>query len=64
MERDIAKYKSFDELYRNTRGEITSPSYRINYGNCQKFNKLVSFIPNTSQLDTQLCFEHRRNNTL
>lgn len=32
----------------------------INYGNCTKFNKQVSFIPNTYQLDTQECFIHRR----
>lgn len=32
----------------------------INYGKCTKFDKVVSFIPNTCQLDTQECFEHRR----
>lgn len=32
----------------------------INYGYCQKFNKSVSFIPNTCQLETQECFVHRR----
>jgi hypothetical protein len=33
----------------------------ISYGNCQKFNKQVSFIPNICQLETQQCFENRRN---
>lgn len=33
----------------------------INYGACDKLNKPVSFIANTCQLDTQECFEHRRN---
>lgn len=33
----------------------------IQYGNCTKFDKEVSFIPNTCQLETQQCFEHRRN---
>lgn len=33
----------------------------INYGNCSKFNKPVSFIPNTCQLETQECFEHRKD---
>jgi hypothetical protein len=33
----------------------------INYGHCDKFNKSVSFLPNTIQIDTQECFEHRRN---
>lgn len=32
----------------------------INYGDCQKFEKSVSFIPNTCQIETQDCFEHRR----
>ncbi len=32
----------------------------INYGTCGKLNKLVTFIPNTFQLDTQYCFEHRK----
>lgn len=31
-----------------------------NYGVCCKFNKQVTFIPNTCQIETQLCFEHRR----
>lgn len=33
----------------------------INYGNCTKFNKEVSFIPNILQVDTQDCFKHRRD---
>lgn len=32
----------------------------INYGQCTKFKKDVSFIPNVLQLDTQECFIHRR----
>lgn len=32
----------------------------LNYGNCNKFNKPVSFIPATIQMDTQDCFKHRR----
>ncbi len=56
MVRDFETYKKFDHLY-----DGTSPSYRINYGNCQKFNKAVSFIPGVCQIDTQYCFEHRRD---
>jgi hypothetical protein len=33
------------------------------YGVCCKFNKEVTFIANTCQLETQNCFEHRRNIT-
>lgn len=32
----------------------------INYGHCSKLDKQVSFIPNTLQLDTQLCFVNRK----
>lgn len=33
--------------------------YLLNYGNCKKFSKSISFIPNICQLETQHCFEHR-----
>ncbi len=33
----------------------------INYGNCTKFDKPVSFLPNTCQIDTQDCFQHRKD---
>jgi len=32
----------------------------LGYGNCNKLNKAVSFIPNTCQIETQHCFVHRR----
>lgn len=32
----------------------------INYGNCTKFEKPVSFIPNQCQIETQDCFVHRK----
>lgn len=32
----------------------------ISYGHCSKLDKHVSFIPNTCQIETQECFEHRR----
>ncbi len=49
MQRDLSK---------PPKKEKPSP---INYGDCLKFNKPVSFIPNTCQLDTQKCFTHRRS---
>lgn len=61
MQRDIVKFKSFNYLFVNEKGQVTSPAYRSNYGHCKKFDKAVSFIPNTCQLDTQECFEHRRD---
>lgn len=33
----------------------------INYGNCSKFNKQVSFIPNTCNPENQNCFKHRKD---
>ena len=33
---------------------------KLQFGNCDKLNKAVSFIPNVCQLDTQECFENRR----
>ena len=34
--------------------------FLIQYGNCSKFQKPVSFIPLICQVDTQDCFTHRR----
>ncbi len=61
MVRDFEKYRSFDHLYTNSQGKVTNPSHRINYGNCNKFNKPVSFIPNRCQPETQDCFIHRKD---
>lgn len=59
LNRDFNKMKSFDYLHKGQE----KASHRINYGNCTKLNISVSFIPNTCQLETQKCFEHRRNNS-
>lgn len=56
MSRDMVKYKSFNHLHNGQE----KASHRVNYGNCTKFNKPVSFIPITCQPQTQHCFEHRR----
>lgn len=34
----------------------------IQYGNCSKLKKKISFIPNILQLETQDCFKHRKLN--
>jgi hypothetical protein len=57
MVRDQVKFNSFAHLYQGQE----KASYRINYGDCQKFNKPVSFIPGICQIDTQQCFKHRKN---
>jgi len=56
MVRDFDKLKNHKESYKGT-GLMD----RLAYGKCSKFNKEVTFIPETMQLDTQECFEHRRN---
>ncbi len=33
----------------------------INYGNCTKFNKDVTFIPNHCQPENRDCFKHRKD---
>lgn len=58
------EYKIAEELTKEA-NKIKVDNYKplqlIQYGNCHKFNKQVSFIPNTCQLETQKCFEHRRS---
>lgn len=49
------------DLSRPPKKETPNP---INYGHCAKFDKPVSFIPATCQLDTQKCFIHRKDYTL
>ncbi|MES2395850.1 MAG: hypothetical protein V4549_07600 [Bacteroidota bacterium] len=55
MERDIEKLKAHKLTY-----EGTGLMDQLAFGGCTKFNKPVSFIPNTCQLETQNCFKHRR----
>lgn len=33
----------------------------LGYGDCLKFDKPISFIPLTCQLETQNCFKHRKD---
>lgn len=55
MIRDFDKLQKHKDSYKGT-GLMD----RLAYGDCKKLNKPVSFIPNTCQLDTQKCFEHRK----
>lgn len=59
MERNIEKYKSFDHLHVNEKGQVVN-AFRCQYGKCTKFDKEVSFLPNTCQVYTQDCFVHRK----
>ena len=58
--------EKFDQIHRQAskmKFQFDKSTAVINYGNCSKFNKPVSFIPNTCQLETQKCFIHRKTNT-
>jgi len=57
MVRDFAKFEAHKKSYAGT-GIMD----RMAFGNCTKFNKPVSFIPETCQLETQNCFIHRKSN--
>lgn len=57
---EFDKAKSLFEEAESMRFIFDKSYSLINYGHCQKFNKPVSFIPNTCQLETQNCFTHRR----
>jgi hypothetical protein len=43
------------------RFQFDSEECAIHYGHCQKFDRPVSFIPITCQIETQECFEHRKS---
>lgn len=60
--------RGYPDKANNLRKEIKKMRYQfnkkevsINYGKCDKLDKDVTFIPNTCQLDTQVCFKHRRS---
>lgn len=59
MNRDFEKYKSFDNLHRNSKGQVVNAN-RLHYGYCKNLNKNVSFLPNICQIETQNCFKHRK----
>ena len=54
MHRDLCKLREHKKTY-----EGTGLMDKLQFGVCIKFNKDVSFIPNTCQLDTQECYEYR-----
>jgi hypothetical protein len=55
MIRDSEKLKKHKASY-----EGTGLMDDLQFGDCSKFNKPVSFIPNVCQLETQDCFQHRK----
>lgn len=68
MLRDIEKFKKIKKqtIERQKKEHKGNKPFQfkggamVGYGNCTKFNKEVSFIPNVCQIETQNCFEHRK----
>lgn len=56
---DIQGKKTLMHAYNKMRF-MFDKQYLLNYGDCLKFNKPVSFIPNICQIETQNCFKHRK----
>lgn len=60
-ERKIDKHKNRLELLLAEKYVYQGSKAPNQYGVCCKFNKQVTFIPNTCQIETQGCFKHRRD---
>ncbi len=56
MIRDHEKLNKHRDSYKGT-----GLSDNLQFGNCSKLNKPVVFSPNTCQIETQGCFEHRKS---
>lgn len=54
--------KRHDEMMKQRKAVTVDTGYKTGlvFGNCAKFNKPISAVPNACQPDTQHCFEHRR----
>jgi len=56
------KHMAEQKAIMNRKGyQLNKKEVSIQYGECDKFNKDISFIPNVLQLDTQECFKNRKN---
>jgi hypothetical protein len=61
---DLLKFNNLMVQADKMKFQFDKSTASINYGNCSKLNKAVSFIANQTQLKTQECFEHRRGENL
>lgn len=61
-EQEFQKGFALEKELNNIKFSFDKSYVSLNYGNCSKLNKPVSFIPNTLQLNTQECFKHRKDN--
>ena len=58
------KYKVLMGEANKMKFQFNKKEIAINYGDCEQFEKAVSFIPNTLQLHTQECFKNRKQKQL
>jgi len=56
MIRDFEKLELHKKSY-----EGTGLMDRLAFGVCRKFEKPISFIPETCMIENESCFEHRKN---
>lgn len=56
----VAGYQ-LEQEYNKMKFQFDRNESKLNFGDCTKFSKPVSFIPGVCQLDTQGCFEHRKD---
>lgn len=57
---DLDKYQLLSDQASKMVFRFDKSNAKINFGFCSKINKDIQFIPNTCQLNTQECFEHRK----
>lgn len=60
-EDDEKKARNCEVQAEKMKFQFSKAEAKLNYGHCGKLNKPVSFIPDTCQLHTQECFEHRKD---
>lgn len=58
---DLARWDTILDQVEKLKFQFDKSTCKISYGTCSKFNKDVSFLPNTCQIETQDCFVHRKD---
>lgn len=58
---EFNRKKEREEIRANAQFQFDK-SGLLQYGYCSKLLKSISFIPNTCQIETQSCFQHRKDN--
>jgi hypothetical protein len=59
---DLLKWNDLMTRADGMKFQFDKSTAKIQYGNCTKLDKPITFIPNQCQLETQECFKHRKPN--